>query len=143
MALKFHTESANALDLSARGAYDKLACVRQPLDDGAGWSVSLVHAHMLLAGVTITNAATGEPIAELDPARKRLMAILMKAQRFPAQVTQEEYDFALSRDPTIWNMDDGEAWFNLHPSQAVKPPHVDLVEAPAPRSAAEMFGPKK
>jgi hypothetical protein len=137
--MHYREESALLLDTSAQGPYDKLACVREPLANGAGWTVSLLHAHDLLAGVHITTGK-GDPVATLDPKMKRWGELFGKAQRFPHDITQEEYDFCVSVIPDCFIDDEGNPWFTLHPSQVRGEPKVDPVTAPPPASAAEMFG---
>lgn len=143
MKLKFVEESADNLDLVTQGPYDRLACVKEPLMNRGGWSVSLLPAEQLLSGAVITNAGTGAPLKGESPSEKRKLALLMKAQKFPRDVTQEEFDWLTGELPGWYLVeleDPHSHWFKLDPSQTQSAASV-YREKPLP-SLENMFGPR-
>lgn len=119
-------ESPSARDLYTRGPYDALACVREPLV-GGGWSITLCRGQDMFQGVQVTDALTGEPIEGESAEDRERTRIFMKAQQFPEQVTQAEYDLVdAKRFPdggSAWNRPDtGELWFPRPSSGYVAPP---------------------
>lgn len=101
-------ESEHALDQYTRGPYDSLACVREPLANGGGWSITLCRGYDMFQGVEVTNARTGEPIIGETAEDRERERIIMKAQQFPDQITQAEWDFVDSK-----KFDDGDSAWNM------------------------------
>lgn len=119
-------EADYARDQYTQGPYDVLACVREPLADGSGWSVTLCRGHDMFQGVKVVNARTGEPLKGQTPEDRERSRIIMKAQKFPDDVTQEEYDFVDAKKfgdgASMWNLpNSGELWF-ARPGGAQSPP---------------------